>query len=445
MVIVVKAFLEQDDDCKSEIRRFLANEEMCQNFALLHDKILSLFSTLSGKEFALKWKDTEGDLIIMSSDEELMQAISNAENGLLRVYIMVLNTKNQKPPKSSSVGELHFGVVCDGCNGEVRGARYKCLQCDDYDLCNSCHLKDIHPNHDMLKLCTSVSHDHWWGFPRWRRVWRHVFGKPSERGHFGGFDSEEFCPRSHYKGKSHHKTYNAKNDKKQSFDDLHHDEEVSEKTKEFIKNVVDTVGAVLDPLGIQLNIDIINGNDKQESPKENIATEPNSSPKKNQNVDVTEEQLQQNNDKASPPQENNSTKVKTVMNETAATSESSAVPSAPLPENEPSAGDETTTSVNERETPEAENEWTVVSDGDIGNNHKTSIPEGAQAAAIEGTSSTYLKVSPEDLHPDPKVAIALSQMLNMGFTNEGGWLACLLESKNGNISAVLDALNPSVK
>lgn len=46
-------------------------------------------------------------------------------------------------------GFRHKHISCDGCLTGIRGMRYKCEQCPDYDLCGSClpllHSSDLHP------------------------------------------------------------------------------------------------------------------------------------------------------------------------------------------------------------------------------------------------------------------------------------------------------------
>lgn len=47
---------------------------------------------------------------------------------------------------------LHPGVVCDGCDNIIIGFRYKCMDCNDYDLCMECEAGMKHSQHVMLRI-----------------------------------------------------------------------------------------------------------------------------------------------------------------------------------------------------------------------------------------------------------------------------------------------------
>lgn len=46
----------------------------------------------------------------------------------------------------------HEGIVCDSCNDQIIGFRYKCVSCDNYDLCPKCEALETHPHHYMLRI-----------------------------------------------------------------------------------------------------------------------------------------------------------------------------------------------------------------------------------------------------------------------------------------------------
>eukprot|EP01105_Mastigella_eilhardi_P013023 TRINITY_DN2962_c0_g1_i6.p2 TRINITY_DN2962_c0_g1~~TRINITY_DN2962_c0_g1_i6.p2 ORF type:complete len:408 (+),score=87.62 TRINITY_DN2962_c0_g1_i6:69-1226(+) len=48
---------------------------------------------------------------------------------------------------------VHRGVICDCCDREIVGVRYKCRHCSDYDLCSECEQKHQHdPGHTFEKI-----------------------------------------------------------------------------------------------------------------------------------------------------------------------------------------------------------------------------------------------------------------------------------------------------
>lgn len=61
---------------------------------------------------------------------------------------------NSGESQSPSQAGMHHGVTCDGCElHPIVGNRYKCVVCPDFDLCESCERKSLHPaDHAMIKL-----------------------------------------------------------------------------------------------------------------------------------------------------------------------------------------------------------------------------------------------------------------------------------------------------
>jgi len=60
----------------------------------------------------------------------------------------MMQEKNQKQSQT-----VHRGVVCSNCEDVIRGTRYLCANCADYDICEKCEQLDIHyKTHVFLKI-----------------------------------------------------------------------------------------------------------------------------------------------------------------------------------------------------------------------------------------------------------------------------------------------------
>jgi len=122
-----------------------------------------------------------------------------------------------QPQQQSEAEGVHRGVLCDGCGvTPIRGIRYKCAVCPDYDLCAGCEGKNVHPDHALLKIralsasASAFERRHGGG---WRRLARLLFGeseKEEGRGGKGGCwrrrdrDGEEGAGCGHAHGHGPH-------------------------------------------------------------------------------------------------------------------------------------------------------------------------------------------------------------------------------------------------
>lgn len=74
--------------------------------------------------------------------------------GPSRKSMIPLRNSYQIEPRCS----IHHGIECDGCKEyPIRGKRYICRTCDDYDLCESCYLEQRHEHKNFEMVAQSKS------------------------------------------------------------------------------------------------------------------------------------------------------------------------------------------------------------------------------------------------------------------------------------------------
>jgi len=154
-----------------EIRRFPVDGTV--KYEALVQKVTQLYPNYPTVN--LVWKDKDNDMVSIKNDSDLTEAVNHAVDGVLQVHLVSvekmypslaekivveeqqMETDQPKEPEANSTVEeedptLHVGVTCDGCTGIVKGMRYKCITCQDYDLCESCESKHTHDEHPMIRI-----------------------------------------------------------------------------------------------------------------------------------------------------------------------------------------------------------------------------------------------------------------------------------------------------
>ena len=190
-------------------------------------------------------------------------------------------------------------------------------------------------------------------------------------------------------------------------------------SEDYLKNVGSYVAAALDPLGIDVKIDIETPEGRKSC---HVTRQSSSATSTTQEAAADKEKKEDDNKEKEEP--NKAEEVKPEPAKKAAT---------------PSDDEEDWTVVSDKKDSDDE---AVKASEDQGSLYPD-LPktETASAPAEEAAEASQ----PQVTHPDPRIQVALQAMTNMGFSNEGGWLTSLLEAKNGDIGKVLDILQPVKK
>nr|CAD7412237.1 unnamed protein product [Timema poppensis] len=546
---------------KPEVRRFGIDRDVVSNYSYLREKLQSVFPALVGKVFVVSWKDSDGDSIVISSDDELIIALTEMQMDVRKLYVEARGElQDQQDSSMMEDSMIHTGVTCDGCQGKVEGFRYKCVMCHDYDLCSVCEAKGLHSEHVMIRLPTPIKWHPKFGRHLAHRLsksarkneWRMDEETPDRSPHRGGHGGGHGGPHGGGHGGPHggphggghggphkgghggphkgrhgspHRGHHGsppryggsfprdEDDKRRGcpFDRPHHphrrgfmeavssflagtfpdqDNQDREAHRDYLRNIGQTVAQFLDPLGIDVDVEVRTEDGNKE--KVNKPAEPapgaqspssdvpagngqSNTPATGQSNGAMPKTTQANPDDpqivfdktvrggAQPaPGAVNGERPRVTFaapSERMDTDETSqsGLPQPPRTQRDGSADPEGWTFLSQTSAPSGMVATSTVTTDGVDQAAVSAAAAAAEARAKAGFNLYPLLQRPAPAsapapaavpqeqpapHSDPVIAAAVQQMMSMGFSNDGGWLTQLLESKRGDIYQALEVLQP---
>jgi hypothetical protein len=127
-----------------------------------------MFPEYNSNEFLIKYVDEEKDLVTITDQEDLNEALRLIGNcNILRLHLVKKSQNASAQPSNKSAQSsvlnndsnnddskfIEHHAICDACDKRIFGIRYKCGNCEDFDLCSECEAKRLHnPDHLLIKI-----------------------------------------------------------------------------------------------------------------------------------------------------------------------------------------------------------------------------------------------------------------------------------------------------
>ncbi|XP_072923175.1 sequestosome-1 isoform X2 [Hemitrygon akajei] len=426
MALTVKAYLLGKEENNREIRRFAVDHGVSASFAHLYQKVGSVFQTLRSDTFQMYYKDEEGDMIAFSSDEELSMALSYLQDTTFRIYIK--EKKEYKHGQDKSAGVVHPNIICNACNGPVIGPRYKCSVCSDYDLCGSCKGKGFHKEHEMILLQTPQCFHPFERIPRGMWFHKRRNGGPCR---WAMAQQDPFAQVASCISKQQSAAAEpTPAEQGAATESMNQDRHVS-----YLQGVGRNVAAMLNPLGIDVDIDVEHGGQRFKATGYSINSQAEPA-----DSGSCPDLLTANQGKARGTSSLEQSEAALMDIEQSALN-----PHSPVDLNS-IQGESKSASVDSN----SEEEWTHLSPKGVDPStgellsmqhlHLKEV-ESCEQVSIGLREAAEYPHLPQDA--EPRLIEALSQMLSMGFHDDEGWLTRLLQAKQCDIGAALDAMQPA--
>nr|XP_057914258.1 sequestosome-1 [Doryrhamphus excisus] len=386
MAVTVKAYLLGKEEAVREIRRFTVDQDVSSSY--LSSKCCDMFSCLKSSTFNMFYRDEEGDLVAFSSDEELMMGLTSMKDDTFRVFIKEKKEHRRDFPLHAFPPST-FNHPPPGAPPASHPPLHPNVTCDGCNgpvvgvrfKCSVC------PDYDLCSTCQGRgTHTEHALLPIWHplQAW-FPRGKWMKRmRHCAKSQTRAGAPGTAPAG--------------------------AQAGLSFLKNVGEGVAAMLSPLGIDVDIDVEHQGHKTK---------------------VTP-----------PPQSEGDVEMSGDPEEGGATGEGAA------------GGDCQPAKVSRDE----DDEWTHLSSKEVdpSSGEVQSLQTGIQDLKVDQRPPADTQQGPSGLkaaalyphlppEADPRLVESLSHMLSMGFTDEGGWLTRLLQTKDFDIGAALDAIQYAKK
>jgi len=408
-------------------------------------------------------------------------------DGRFRQMVHEVNgtSNNGAQSTASNIGgqpqPLHSGVQCDGCDAEIRGYRYKCIECPDFDLCFACEMKKIHGDHMMIRIVKPLDRPFNRHFlkamMKQRCLFREAYEakekdkKPRHR-HDNPIHVFDDIMTDIAKNISTHCTTQTSNETKSAEQSKEHksnendpqqfalNSETFAKAGVVLSNIAQHFASVMDPFAVHEFIPTTQMTSNEPTP--NSAQSPEKKAAEAQKV-ADEKQAEATNIQTNPMPWNEAATPMAVDSpkELVTIEDLPDQPSAhvteprdssPIPDwalvdvNGQVEGDQpkNTGAIPKTVSPPAETPNSIGS--------AQALPNYAVLARdlenhLQYTLKSQASQTPPQMpilhHPNPKINEAIITMTNMGFSNGGGWLTRLLENVDGDIPKALEKLHPS--